>query len=320
MFLTTLRLNHGCFIWLALAITVTAQASDSSAPAATDAESNAIIVDVLDPAFDRYVDLALLAPAVEQGDAGILTDLALQAAFGESILERSHKAVTSKELASLALKVAAEKKDNKSLDRLGKLAEKSGDDDLKAEITLQKNLAGASRAVPSAMISLDPLTVDDLITFKRYSADIELAVRLGDGGKLEHIHEADLTTMPDALQAKIKDAIEAADEKLANSPKVLTKLLAVSRACSSASGGRSSSGGFGSAWNGGYNAFTPQQPNQGFNNPNQGFNNPNQGFNNPNQGFNNPNQGFNNPNQGFNNPNQGFNNPNQGFNSPNVSR
>ena len=62
-----------------------------------------------------------------------MTDLALQAAFGESILERSHKAVTSKELASLALKVASEKKDVKSLDRLGKFAEKTGDDDLKAD-------------------------------------------------------------------------------------------------------------------------------------------------------------------------------------------
>ena len=254
-----LRLNHACLIWLALAMPVMAQESESgksaakedapavkedapavkkdapaatdSALAATDAEPTAVVTDVIDPAFDRYVDLALLAPAVEQEDAGILTDLALQAAFGESVLERSHKAVTSSELASLALKVALESKDDKSLDRLVKLAEKSGNKDLKTQIEMQRKLTSASRAVPAAMVSLDQMSVEGLKDFKDYSADIKLALRLGDRWKLEEIKGADLSALPEELQKQIAEAIAAADEKLSQDSDALTKLLGVSREC-----------------------------------------------------------------------------------------
>ena len=252
MFLRRKRLNYACLIWSAFALPVLAQdvensgskanntaatatdnatAASESTSAATDADPKPVVTDVIDPAFDKYVDLTLLAPAVEEADAGTLTDLALQAAFGESILERSHKAVTSKELALLALQVALDSNDDKSLDRLAKLAEKSGNDDLKAKISMQRKLGSASRSAPEVMVSLDRMSVDGLKNFKDYLTDIELAVRLGDRWKLDEIRNADLSALPEELQKRIADLIKAADEKLLEDGDALAKLVGVSREC-----------------------------------------------------------------------------------------
>ena len=245
MLLKRKRLICASLIWSAFAIPVIAQDAESLAPdanntaatatdsasAAADAAPEADVTDVIDPAFDRYVDLALLAPAIEEADAGTLTDLALQAAFGESILERSHKAVTASELASLALKVALESNDEKSLDRLAKMAEKSSNDDLKTKIAMQRKLGSASRSAPEMMVSLNGMSVEGLKNFKDYLADIQLAVRLGDRWKLEEIKVADVSSLPEELQKKIAEAIAAADEKLSQDSDTLTKLLGVSREC-----------------------------------------------------------------------------------------
>ena len=245
MFWKRKRYTFACLLWSTLAIPVIAQDVESgvsvskAAATATDNSSTAsdaalepVVTDVIDSAFDRYVDLKLLATAVEEADAATLTDLALQSAFGESVLERSHKAVTSKQLASLALKVALNTKDDKSLDRLIKLAEKSRDDDLKAKISMQRKLGSASRSAPAVMVAMDQISVDGLKDFKDYLSDIELAVRLGDRWKLDEIQKADLSAMPKELQKKIADLIKAANEKLSEDGGELAKLVGISRDCS----------------------------------------------------------------------------------------
>ena len=244
MFWKRKRYSFACLLWSTLAIPVIAQdvesgvsvakgaatATDNSSTA-SDADPKPVVTNVIDFAFDRYVDLKLLANAVEEADAATLTDLALQSAFGESVLERSHKAVTSKQLASLALKVALDTKDDKSLDRLIKLAEKSRDDDLKAKISMQRKLGSASRSAPAVMVALDQISVDGLKDFKDYLSDIELAVRLGDRWKLDEIQKADLSAMPEELRKKIADLIKAADKKLSEDGGELAKLVGISRDC-----------------------------------------------------------------------------------------
>jgi hypothetical protein len=252
------RYVFACLMWSTFAIPAIAQdvesgvsvekgaatATDNSSTA-SDANPNPVATNVIDLAFDRYVDLKLLATAVEEADAATLTDLALQAAFGESVLERSHKAVTSKQLASLALKVALDTKDDKSMDRLVKLAEKSRDDDLKAKISMQRKLGSASRSAPAVMVAMDQISVDGLKNFKDYLADIELAVRLGDRWKLDEIQKADLSALPEELRKKIVDLVKAADAKLSEDGDELAKLVGISRECSRNQPPPATTGGYG---------------------------------------------------------------------------
>src|SRR5438034_1860067 len=80
---------------------------------------------VNDPAFDKYVDLDLLARAWNEKNAEMLTDIALQLVEGERVLLRPHKAVSADLVFAMAVKIAKEKYDNDNLKRLSKVLEAS---------------------------------------------------------------------------------------------------------------------------------------------------------------------------------------------------
>jgi tyrosinase len=187
--------------------------------------------EVLDPAFDQYFDLALLAPAVERGDAEVLADMAIQAAVGEEILHRSHKTATAKEIAQVAKDVAFASGNELAFERLLLFARKTGDKQLVDEIQTRRKLSGGSRTA-SEMLNLDDIAVEDLQSYQDYSSDIQLARRLGIRSKLEQIRDdAKLRELPTKIRDRVIAALGQAIAELEDSASPLAKLLGASREC-----------------------------------------------------------------------------------------
>lgn len=187
--------------------------------------------DVLDPAFDQYFDLALLAPAVERGDAEAIAELAMQAAIGEQVLLRSHKAASAKEIAEVAKDVAFASGREMALDRLLRFARKTDDKQLVDEIETRRKLGGGSRAA-SELLNVDDIAVEDLQSFQNYRRDIQLARRLGISSKLQQIcQDPNLRDLPANLRDQILAAAKQAITELEGSTGPLAKLLGASREC-----------------------------------------------------------------------------------------
>lgn len=180
-----------------------------------------------DPVFNRYVDLTLLPSAIATSDSALLTDLGMQTAFGESVLERPHRDVSATELATLALRLAMETRDMSSLDRLDKLAKKMGSEQLAAQIVGAKKLAGAARA-PATTVGLDEVDSCDIANFQEAQHIIRTASLLGSRELLEDARESiEKFELPSSLNDK---ATQAAEEALAalpegsSSPKIVETL------------------------------------------------------------------------------------------------
>jgi hypothetical protein len=139
-----------------------------------------------DPAFNKFVDVRLLAPAIEARNAGLLTDLALQFALAESVLERSHKTFSSQEVATLAVAAATATHDTASLDRLAKLAAKLKDSPLATKIAVAKLEAGKTRSTaPTVMIAIDSFGLGDVAGFQGFQNAIQTLKILGDRPQIE---------------------------------------------------------------------------------------------------------------------------------------
>src|SRR5262245_60098240 len=80
-----------------------------------------------DPAFNPCFNSKKVGDALTTLDARTLTDYALLLAHGEKTLLRQRTGITSTKLLTVALKVAAEKGDGASMDRLDKAIRTDGD-------------------------------------------------------------------------------------------------------------------------------------------------------------------------------------------------
>lgn len=153
-----------------------------------ESEEFALPEELNDPAFERYIDIALLAAAVESLDASALTDAGLQLAEGERVLGRSHNAVPADQILLLAVRAAADSKDQVALTRLTKVAEALDKKMIAGAVASAKTLAGESRAViPESMIPPDELTSDDFILLRSYLDDIRRARLLNDSKAIEDL-------------------------------------------------------------------------------------------------------------------------------------
>src|SRR5438874_1940779 len=76
-----------------------------------------------DPAFDRYLDLEILDRAWGDKNASLLADVGLELAEGERVLFRGHKNISADQVLAMATRVAAERRDAKTLSRLAKACE-----------------------------------------------------------------------------------------------------------------------------------------------------------------------------------------------------
>jgi len=158
-----------------------------------DWESRSVLLvpeEVNDPAFNRYVDLGLLAQAWEEKDPTLLTDCALQLAEGERILLRSHKAFSADKLFELAIRAASQKNDSATLDRLAKAVEQRDNPALKAQIAAVSKLGGESRSAdPMAMVSVEDMTPEGYASYYYLVRRIKAAQIGADRAALDALQE-----------------------------------------------------------------------------------------------------------------------------------
>lgn len=154
-----------------------AAASDA---AATDEES------LVDPAFDRYVNMLLLGKAWNDMDAGLLVDVALQLAEGERVLQRSHRAISAEKLLELATHVAVETNDEATLERLAKVAKARDDQELTSRVAMAGKLAGKSRDAGSSL-TMAQVGSSEYTLFRNYMTEIRGARIAQDTTRLDRI-------------------------------------------------------------------------------------------------------------------------------------
>jgi hypothetical protein len=192
-----------------------------------------------DPAFERYIDLKLLGSAWANLDAALLTDCGLQLAEGERILFRSHKAITADQVLQFAIKVAAEKKDKATLERLSKALTQLGKEALAENVQAAAKLVAASRDGEGTLtIAVEQTNAQELAWFQECLRRIRAAKLAGDQETLAQM-EKELTSSEDVPSAhrealtrfiqKARSALPSEGKVLDPTAKVLNKLADVSR-------------------------------------------------------------------------------------------
>ena len=206
-----------------------------------------------DPAFDRYVDLSLLGDAWSRADAALLTDVGLQLLEGERVLLRPHRKLPGAKVLELAARVATDRHDQPTLERLAKVADQLGQPAWKAQVASALKLGGSARAVnPALTISVDDLSPDAYAAFHDYVEQIEIARAAHDKPALEVLKQGltELTGLPEKQHnyldqqiieglASLKGVTDPQQDAFASA---LDKLADASRGGHGASRGASPSG------------------------------------------------------------------------------
>ncbi|MDR1485687.1 MAG: hypothetical protein LBT09_12810 [Planctomycetaceae bacterium] len=139
-----------------------------------------------DSVFEQYVDIDLLADAWDAQDAAGLVDAALQFAKGEKELFRQHKVFASQKLFNTALRIAADKKDTVTLERLEKIAKAIGDETFASKVASTAKLSAASRSIiPAECLAVEKDNSNGLSWASFFSGIIERFRYLGDEKSLE---------------------------------------------------------------------------------------------------------------------------------------
>lgn len=190
----------------------------------------------IDPAFERYVDLELLARARRELDASLLTDCALQFVRAEEILYRSHALIEANQLLELAVRMATESMDKETLDRLSKAVDNLKNDKLAVQIKVAQSLAGEARAFdPSLSVNVREM---DAATYTRYRQQLEGIRAAKLAGDIDYLAKAEsslasVTGLHEKeksfLQKQIKEARTSIPENAAGVNAALSKLTSASR-------------------------------------------------------------------------------------------
>ena len=192
--------------------------------------------DVVDPAFDRYVDLTLVIWAVDQLNPQSLTDVALQTAEGEKALARPRRGISADVLLDLALKSAVEAADTETLTRLQQAATVLDKPYFLEQVVAASKLANTTRAGDSdLLIPVDGTTEDEFWKIKEYTESIRRAQLLGDVEGIEQLATAmdQEESLPqehlDYLKKLASEARAAMPEKADPTVSMLKKLSDASR-------------------------------------------------------------------------------------------
>jgi hypothetical protein len=173
---------------LILALAGSALAGSSPAAWAQGFGGKATAAALADPAFNRFIDLSLLQTAWFIKDASLLTDLGLQLAEGERVLQRTHRSITADQVLGIAAKLAAERKDKATLGRLAKALEGLNRPELSAQVATAQKFAGASRAPEKAVkFEVDKLRPDAFIIYRDTLDQVIEAKVMGDADSLDII-------------------------------------------------------------------------------------------------------------------------------------
>ena len=202
-----------------------------------------------DPAFDRYVDLALLCQAWDDEDASALADVALQLREGERILMRPRRGFSSQQLLLEAARIAAETNEKDALQRLGKIAETLGSAELKVKVAGAEKLAGQSRATdPALQVSIAEMTPEDFAELWECWHEIQDASLTGDTVTLKEIQDelADNSSIPEKQKKYLQKLLQegqAAAAAMPESQKQLNQSLGKLSDSSRKGGGGGKGGG-----------------------------------------------------------------------------
>jgi hypothetical protein len=188
------------------------QDNKAGQPAADASKAGKAPVIEEDAAFDRYVDLDDLAEAWDDLDARALTDIGLQLAEGERVLMRSHKSISADKVLTAAARIAAEKRDTQTLQRLGRAAEMQKREQLGVLVKGGLAAAGRSRAsVPGMTVQVDQVDLGDLASLRAALDQITTAKLSGDADVLALLAR-DARTMPRLTAVQRKLVLKAATD------------------------------------------------------------------------------------------------------------
>ncbi len=189
-----------------------------------------------DPAFDGYVNLVQVGNAWNRLDSVLLTDVALQLAYGEDVLQRPHRKMTADMALDLAVKLALENDDQKSLDRLARGAELYHKTEMVERIKTMRDVSHASRGagiplsslknVPPKAYQLYQTAVKDL-TRCRMTQDVQLLKKMEASRVIKSLPEPLLGDIQRQF-AELRELLSA-EEGSAGKPEVLSNLIRASQ-------------------------------------------------------------------------------------------
>ena len=187
------------------------------------------------------MDVRLIATAVSTLDAALLTDAALQLAEGERVLLRSHKGLPAQGVIQAAVKLASQKRDKASLERLAKFAMLTKNEELGKQVKTNLDLAMASRTAPALMIPADTRP-EQLSVYKGLIAILDSAVLLHDAKGVsavaEDVKKLEKGALPDKLTADLEKRIKEAETNVKSaSPTDTQKALSMLQSARALTGG-----------------------------------------------------------------------------------
>ena len=155
----------------------------------TSTSAEATPPELYDPAYDQYVNMSNVSTAWQSQDAAALADGALQLLEGERILMRPHTKLPAEKVLILAGKIAVEKKDTETLERLRKAAERYGKKEVTAQLTATNKLAAAARDDEGFFISIEETSPEEYGAFHDYAERIRGARIAGEAITLENLQD-----------------------------------------------------------------------------------------------------------------------------------
>lgn len=158
-----------------------------------------------DVAFDRYVDLNIVAYAWGSLNSELLTDTTLQMLEGERVLRRPNRVISADQLLDTSIKVAVDNHDLISLGRLEQAATDSGREQAAEKIAQSMKLLASSRGDDKKSVaSVDETSADQFDMQQSVVLEIRRAKLTGNADLLNTI-EKDLASATALTEAQRKD-------------------------------------------------------------------------------------------------------------------
>jgi hypothetical protein len=195
-----------------------------------DADSPWGSPELVDPAYNRYVDMHTVGHALRQGDADALVDCALQLAEGERVLLRPHRALKQGELLAAALRAAVESHDAEALERLSRVAASRKNEKLAAQVEQASKLADAARDPHSELtVPVRECTPQQYAEIHQCYSDARLAKITGDARSLESWDPDRLDRLPDPIRPRLEQLLKETRDGLSDAEQGGTILGRIAR-------------------------------------------------------------------------------------------
>ena len=179
----------------------------------------------IDPAFAKFVDLALLTEAMSGPNVAQLTDVALGLAEGERVLVRLHRAGLSADtLMAKVVKLATRANDTAMLERVSKASTNSDRPQWAKLVAEAKEFGGNSRDDP--MISLRKIDWNTVSLLEQVRQACDKAELTGEKHILEELKKAVAASEVDPkVKTHATELLESVIKGLSEKPNELDSLL-----------------------------------------------------------------------------------------------